>query len=136
MPSHTISMSLNDGGDALPTMSFNVSGEGLQQLAVPAPNDAADLEIAIAFTLAELKSILLYASKALTIKTNSSSTPDDTIDLPAGKPWAWQAGGPAEGANTGQLLTADVTAFFVTNPGSTSADDTTLYIRVLSDATP
>jgi hypothetical protein len=48
-------------------------------------------DLPIAFTSANIKSMILLANKDLTIKVNSTSAPDVTLSLKAGIPLVWQA---------------------------------------------
>jgi hypothetical protein len=48
-------------------------------------------DLPIAFTSANVKSLILLANKDLTIKVNSTSAPDVTLNLKAGIPLVWQA---------------------------------------------
>lgn len=64
----------------------------------------------IAFSVTNLQSLYLLADKDLTIKTNSSGTPADTLNLKAGAALVWRK-------STGYYakpLTTDVTAFYLT----------------------
>lgn len=69
-----------------------------------------DIEHLIAVPYAQLKGLVLHATMACTVKTNSSSVADDTFTLEANKPIVWFTGGLA--ANP---LTVDVTSIFITN---------------------
>lgn len=69
-----------------------------------------DVEHLIAVPYAQLKGLVLHATMACTVKTNSSSEADDTFTLEANKPIVWFAGG-----ITDNPLTADVASLFVTN---------------------
>lgn len=83
---------------------------------------ASNLEIAVAFAVADLQSVYLVSDVNLTIKTNSASNPGDCLVLTAGVPVHWDAD-----SYTACPFTADVTAFFVTGRGS----DGTLTARFL-----
>jgi hypothetical protein len=50
------------------------------------------LELAIAFAVAKLKAIKLTSDVALTLKTNDSGSPQETISLAAGVPLDWYYG--------------------------------------------
>ena len=47
---------------------------------------ASNVALAFAFTRANVKSLALYCTGDCTIKTNSSSSPQETITLTAGQP--------------------------------------------------
>ena len=70
----------------------------------------------LALDVSQIKFIVLKSDQALTIKTNSSGSPTDTINLLAGVPYVW-----VYNANYNSLLlTGDVTSIYVTN-GTASA---------------
>lgn len=71
-----------------------------------------DLVYAIAFDKDRLKMVYLVASETMTIETNSSSAPSDTLTMTADEPLIWW-----EGATeyTNPFATADVTGWFLTN---------------------
>ena len=88
---------------------------------VPATTD--NVEVDIAWLHANVHSLLLYSSQALTIKTNNSTTPIQTIALAAGQAIVWGNDHPE--ANP---VTADVTKLFLSND---TANIATVKIRVL-----
>lgn len=69
-----------------------------------------NLEIDVAVNLSQVVAMGIEADKDCTVKTNNSTTPDDTVVLKAGQPLMWITGDPAGT----QFFTADVTKFFVT----------------------
>jgi hypothetical protein len=71
-------------------------------------------ELDIEFLHTEVWSIVLFASGALTIKTNSTTTPGDTITLSAGQALIW-----AHDYVADNPFTADVTKLYVTNASTT-----------------
>lgn len=73
-----------------------------------------------------LKSIYILASTPLTIKTNSSGSPADTLALAAGVPFLWIA---ASGLTV--PFTADITALYLTNA---TANTGNLDVRALFSA--
>jgi hypothetical protein len=80
------------------------------------PSSSTNVPVSAAFTVANMKSLILLATGGdLTLKTNSSSSPGNTISLKAGIPLTW-------GASSGYFpnpFTVDVTSFFVTCSAST-----------------
>lgn len=75
--------------------------------------------VALNLDKSNIVSILLYSDKALTVKTNSSSAPTDTIVLAAGVPRIWNTGHVA-GDNP---IQADVTAgFYLVNAAAVTAN--------------
>jgi hypothetical protein len=87
---------------------------------------ATDALINVAFPYATIKAIALSCDVAVTLETNSSSSPSQTIALVANVPNMWIYGGP--GSNP---ITVDVTKIY-----ATAAAAGTLKIRVLYDPTP
>lgn len=77
---------------------------------VSLPASTTNQSQAMAFTVASLQSVYLLSSQNLTIKTNSSGSPANTINLKAGIPYIWRA---SAGYNT-CLFTVDVTSWFLT----------------------
>lgn len=80
---------------------------------------AVNKEFDIALTLANLKSLVLFSDQAITIKTNSTSSPQDTIVLQAGKEVVWTNDGAAGGANP---FAGNVTKFYISNAGLKDAN--------------
>lgn len=68
---------------------------------------------------AKLKSVCLKSDQALTIKTNSSGSPQETINLVAGQSYIWTL--QTDGA--GKIpFAGDVTAFYITNSSAAAAN--------------
>ncbi len=91
------------------------------------PASTTNLLIDIAFTVAGLKSCWISSDKAVTIKTNDSTTPQETITIAAGIPLIWNAN---SGVNQ---FAGDVTAMYVSNADTGPAE---MKIRILHDKTP
>ena len=81
------------------------------------------VEVDIAWLHANVHSLLIYSSQALTIKTNNSGSPVQTLVLTAGQAIAW--GTDHLEANP---VTADVTKLFLSND---TANVAIVKIRVL-----
>jgi hypothetical protein len=81
------------------------------------------VEVDIAWIRANVHALLLYSNQALTIKTNNSGTPIDTIVLTAGQAIIW--GSDHVEANP---VAHDVTKIFLSND---TANIATVKIRVL-----
>ena len=84
----------------------------------------------VAFTLdfSQCKALYMLASGgALTVKTNSSGAPDQTIALASGVPFVWVA---TSGITC--PITTDITALYVSNASGATV---TLKIRSLTDPT-
>lgn len=112
--------------------TFNVSnsftGTGHTRVVDESIAIAADNLVAWTLDLSQLKMLYIHSTQIVTLETNSSSAPDDTIILAAGQPLIWYTGYLYD-----NLITADVTQLFVTNASQAIA---TLNIECLFDATP
>jgi hypothetical protein len=100
--------------------SENVTVQNVNVFEETVPDASVDKEFLIAIDVSEAKVVSILADQALTIKTNSSGAPQETITLTANRPRIWQAGDAA-------LFAGDVASIFVTNA---SGSDTDLKIMV------
>jgi hypothetical protein len=77
----------------------------------------------LAVVQAQIRSMVFYSNEAITILTNSSGSPQDTITLGAGKQLIWDV-------DTQALcpFSADVTSLYITNTNSGPAS---VVIRIL-----
>lgn len=82
--------------------------------------------------ISQLKAIMILSTKAITIKTNDSGSPADTIVLQANVPYLWYAG-PTIDATDGNPFDADVTDFYIANASGATA---TVKVWVATDGTP
>ncbi len=74
------------------------------------PADSTDLELDVAFTVAQVVALILSSDVAMTIETNADdATGGNTLVLAAGAPYVWTT----DSLDT-LLLTQDVTAMFLT----------------------
>lgn len=87
-----------------------------------------DFELDVDIVLASLKAIYVYSDQDVTLETNSSSAPDDTIALKAGIPYIWTTD-----SYDALMFTEDITAVFITNA---SGEDANVKVLALNDATP
>jgi hypothetical protein len=96
------------------SISSSRAFEGDNQLAISQviPSGSTNLEILAAIDVSQLKMLILKSDVACTVKTNSSGSPTDTINLVAGVPLVW-----CTGDYYTNKITADVAKFFVTVPG-------------------
>ena len=79
---------------------------------------AATREIDLAVDVSQIVSFFIYSDKDVTLKTNSTGAPAQTIALQAKKMLDWR--NDDIGANP---LTVDITKLFFVNAGGTAADD-------------
>lgn len=84
--------------------------------AVPAGNTVS---ITLPITVANIVSFYIESDQAVTLHTNSNTTPVQTFSLAAGTALAWNSGNnPNLGTNP---LTTNVTAIYVVNAGAATA---------------
>lgn len=88
------------------------------------PISTTNQPITVSFPHATIVALNISANTPLTIKTNSSSAPANTLNVGAALPLIWTAD--MNGTNP---ITADVTELFVSNASATVA--ATLIINVL-----
>lgn len=103
------------------------SGSLQISVAEACPNSATT-QIALTLDVSAVKAIMIYSDRALTLKTNSASTPDNTIVLKAGVPYIWDTD-----SYESFLLTTDVTSLHLVNASGGSAS---FQLAAVIDATP
>jgi hypothetical protein len=126
---HTITLSYSRGTGSPVRVVSEITSEADEYVSLDVPVQS-NYQIALAFVRARLKSILVKAGGPLTLKTNSTSAPDNTWALDADKPLIWNVDS-LIAVNT--MFAADVTTLYVTNAG---ADPVAIEIVLLLDATP
>jgi len=108
------------------TETFQGDGESNYDGSIPANTTNGEIDVVVPHT--PIRSLVLFSSVDVTLKTNSSSVPDDTIALKGGSQVVWNTNHPEACP-----FTTDVTKIFITNAGAAAA---TVKIRVLLDSTP
>lgn len=84
--------------------------------------------INLAIDVSEVVSLIIKSDQDITIKTNSSGSPDNTLALEANKEYNWD-----EDHLDALKLTVDVTKIYVANA---SGEESNLTIDCIQDATP
>ena len=119
----TISVTYSGNGKSVSSKLGSYSGVKDAGIATVIPAGSVNFQVVLAFPVAGIQSMVIDASANVTIKTNSTTAPGDTIALNANYGIFWGIGGlPA------RPLSVDVTSFYVSNPG---AVDCTFNVRVL-----
>ncbi len=90
--------------------SFTETGTTSIDIATNLPAGSSNVLVAAAWTVANTQAILLVSSANLTLKTNSSSSPGNTINLVAGVPLIWDA----SAGYYANPFTVNVTGFYCT----------------------
>jgi hypothetical protein len=127
MPVATITITYAEGAEqlALPEV---YTADTLIKGDYPIAAAAVNAEIDVAFSKTAFQLILISSDQAVTIKTNSTGAPGDTIALPANKSILIR-----NGAVLGGNFAVDVTKLFISN-GTTSTAN--VKVRVVTDTTP
>jgi hypothetical protein len=120
------------GGDVESVLDKTVTisdGDAVFDLELVVPASTTDQLVTVTFTLTGLKGYMISSDQAITIETNSSSAPDDTIVLVAGEPLFWW-----DGMHEAMIFTDPVTALYLTT-GAISAS-ANVRIIIVKDSTP
>ena len=119
----TLSITYSGNGKSVSSKLGTYSGVKDAGIATVIPAGSVNFQVVLAFPVANIQAMVIDASANVTIKTNSTSSPGDTINLNANYGIFWGIGGlPA------RPLSVDVTSLYVSNPG---AVDCTFNVRVL-----
>lgn len=121
------------GGQATEVARVYSGNAGIEFRRVIA-NGAANLRIDLPITLVQVVSLYMQAvGGALTVKTNDSGAPLDTIALVAGVIKDYDLDTPSLNFLGGVSNDTDITALYVSNA---SGGDVTLIVSAVLDATP
>lgn len=122
--SHSVGKSVTTNGI---TVSSSLSYTGVTSVGVSdTVAITTNFEVDIAFLVAKVVSIAMLSDQVLTIKTNSTGSPGDTITTVANDAYIWNT----DSQNT-LKFTADVTKLYITNASSAVAN---FSLQVLSGA--
>jgi hypothetical protein len=116
--SFTCKLQVNGYGNAINiSASRTFTGESQTTLAPTIPASTTNQQILLAIDISLLKLLVIKSDQNISIKTNSSSTPDNTLNIVANVPYTW-----GDGDYNAKLLTADVESIFVTNATTSPAN--------------
>lgn len=116
---HKIGATYSDDSGTITSVTNTYQDDTQIELDMLAVAGANNKEYDVALTLANVKSLVLYSDQPVTIKTNSTSSPQDTITLAAKQQKIFTADGLAGGANP---FAGNLTKFFITNAGASDAN--------------
>ena len=128
MADETLTLNWRRESGPTTTATVTVSGEGDQNIEVAVPGSTTDYHVLASIDVSQLALIYILADKALTLKTNSTSTPADTISLAVDKPFLWYSG-----CGLTMPFTVDITTLYLTN-GTAGTGNVELHFQY--DATP
>lgn len=107
--------------------SIPITGTGALVIDESIANAVTNGPVDCAFVLARLAAFYMQSDQALTVKTNSAGSPQETLTLVAATPFVY-----VPGVGLPSPFAGNVTALYVTNASGTAA---ALEIRVLLDVT-
>ncbi len=126
----TATISRNISGVIGNVFTSNISADANLSLNIPVPDGATDQSVGgVDVKIAEVKFMYLISTTDLTLKTNSSSVPDETLNLLAGVPYIFPNGG----NYLANLFATDLTGLFLTNG---SGSDATFSLEIIYDPAP
>jgi hypothetical protein len=112
MPTMTHTIKWTRGSDTL-SVDENYTGTDAIDDEVPLAAGVVNQALVKPITIAVLQYLLMIADQNVTIKTNSSGSPQETINLIANKPFVFRTGD-----YRGAVFLGNITQFFLSNPGS------------------
>lgn len=111
------------------TRLITKSGSGVHLLEESIPDESSDLAVVFNLDVSATKIFVMVSDQNLTVKTNSDSAPQETINLAANSPLLWIAGEDGFASP----FANDVTALYVSNASGAAAN---LIIQALTDVAP
>ncbi len=104
-------------GQQVSTSTFTYTADDQNNLSTVVPPHTTNFLSSFNITLSALRSMCMISDESLTVKTNSSSAPQETISLVAGKPLTWDTD-----ESYPEPFAGNVTALYLTNSGALSAN--------------
>jgi len=127
MPTQTVSVTATSADLQMQqtTAVTDVQSKSVDKTLAPS---TTNYEVDCVLTRAQIKAISMQSIGGdLTIKTNSTSAPGDTVTMTAGQVWLWSS---TAGVGTDPFPTADVTKLYLTTTAGT-----TFNLRAIVTAT-
>jgi hypothetical protein len=121
---HTLTLNWASGTNSFNTSTILTGQEEINFSGAIAPATTNQAVPSFAFTLAKLQDVYITSDQDVTLKTNSSGSPQETLTIKAGKPFCWY-----KDSGVAAPFAGDVTALYVTT-GAIGAD-ANLDIRTL-----
>ena len=114
--SSSIQFTATGGGTAISGVNATATGTEISQLSVSVPASTTNQLYTIGISSTDTTSLLIYTDGALTVKTNNSGSPAQTLTFASNYPLVWASGMP-----TSNPITTTVTALYLTNASTTTA---------------
>lgn len=122
----TFTQGVSGEGESI-SKSVVIEGGALMKIEEEIAASASNVLVAAEIDVSQVKGFLFLADKDVTLKTNSSSSPANTLNLKANEPQTWN-----EKSGLVNPLTTDVTALYFTNAAASPA---TVQVIVIYDPT-
>ena len=119
---------LDDAGNLVSSVARNVPGDAASKAKDQFPGGSVNVFVAFPLVKARTQLFAFTSDQPATLKTNSATTPQETITLAAGGSYTWNAQHPEPNPIIG-----DITALYVSVAGTTPANVT---VYALTNATP
>lgn len=124
--SHVLSLYWSRNGETI-NNQVTISADGEDNRDIVLSGNATNVLVAMGIDVSQLQAIYISSDYDCTLKTNSSGSPDQTLNIAGGKPFMW-----VTGSGITNPLTTDVTSLYLSNG---SANSNTVKIRVSIDST-
>lgn len=124
----TITRSVSSAGGRSINKSNTYSADGLEAREVSIADSVTDQLVNFTLDVSELKSIYMVSDQDLTVETNDSAAPQETISLLADKPLLWQ-----HDSYFAIPFAGNITKLYLTNSSGSTA---IFNLEVVHDSTP
>lgn len=111
---HRVSTSVRTNAGTVSSNSYTLTGDHEFNLEVEDKAVGTDTQYDMVIDVSTIQSLCIESTTAMTLETNNSGTPADTISLTANKAVVWNTQIQST-LGTACPLTTDVTSLFVTN---------------------
>lgn len=123
----TLNWTIASGEDTI-RYSKTYSGSAAAHFSEEIATGSTNTQVNIAIDVSAVKAFVLVSDQDVTVKTNSTSSPNTTFTLEANHPYTWDTD-----SEDAFLLAVDVTVVYITNASGATA---TVRCRCVYDATP
>lgn len=113
---HTFSFG-HAGGSVSLSDQVTLSGAIATEASFSVPGSTTNQQQAIDFNQSNLQGVYIKTDQDVTLKTNSTGSPQETISLKAGIPFVW-----VKGAGVANPFAGNVTTTYWSNAGATAAN--------------
>jgi hypothetical protein len=125
---HTFGVNWSQSGGTSLLGSVAVASDAENNLSFTVAASVTNQLEPLAVTIAKIKGLYIKSDADVTLKTNSSGSPQETITVKAGVPICWYSN---NGFAIGGIFAGDLTATYWSNAGVTVAN---VEVRVLKSA--